>query len=74
MYSLVQNSKLQTTQLAAREIVPFMVSLMLANTFCKFGSFALELVAFIPTWFVLSWVVSRLINFFLAPLESTSQN
>lgn len=37
------------------------VSIAIANTFYKFGSFLLELLAFLPTWFVVSFVISSIL-------------
>jgi hypothetical protein len=38
------------------------VSIAIANTFYKFGSFLLELLAFLPTWFVVSLIISSLLG------------
>jgi hypothetical protein len=43
--------------LAVRQLPVFMVSFVVASVFYKFGSFALEAVAFLATWFVLDAVV-----------------
>ena len=43
----------------ARESVPFIASLVIAETFYKFHSFTLECVAFLATWYALSWLLAR---------------
>lgn len=40
-------------QLLLEQMPIFVVSFLLANTFYKFGSFGLEAIAFLATWFVL---------------------
>lgn len=34
------------------EVPSFIISLLVAEVFYKFGSFSLELLAFLPTWYV----------------------
>lgn len=36
------------------------VAILIASTYYKFGSFLLELLAFLPTWYALSFVFSTL--------------
>jgi hypothetical protein len=48
---------LSATDLAARQAPVFAVSFLLASFLYKFGSFALEAVAFLATWFVLDALV-----------------
>ncbi|URM89093.1 hypothetical protein LUW75_02645 [Streptomyces sp. MRC013] len=55
MFQLLHN--LSSTDLAARQFPVFAVSFVLASLFYRFGSFALEAVAFLATWFVLDAVV-----------------
>ena len=43
-----------------QEAVPFLSAFALAELFFKFGSFALECVAFLAVWFVLSFLQSLL--------------
>ncbi|MDT9682724.1 hypothetical protein RND61_11675 [Streptomyces sp. TRM76323] len=51
MFQLIRN--LSSTDLAVRQFPVFAVSFVLASLFYRFGSFALEAVAFLATWFVL---------------------
>jgi hypothetical protein len=43
-----------------QEAVPFVIAFLLAEFFYKFHSFALECLAFLVTWFVLSYLQSLL--------------
>jgi hypothetical protein len=43
------------------EAVPFLLAFLIAEFFYKFGSFTLECLAFVATWFLLSYLQSRLI-------------
>jgi hypothetical protein len=52
MYTLVKTIGL--TAAAKRELVPLGAAFLIAEFFYKFGSFALECVAFLATWYVLS--------------------
>jgi hypothetical protein len=52
MYHLFQNSRLKN--LLATESIPFSTAMLLGETLYKFGSFTLECIAFLATWFVLS--------------------
>lgn len=49
MYTIIK--KLGLLQFAKQEIIPFTASLMLAEYLYKFGSFTLECVAFLATWY-----------------------
>lgn len=44
---------LDSMQVALRQLVVFAIAFLLAETFYKFGSFALELFAFLGTWALL---------------------
>jgi hypothetical protein len=55
MFQLVR--ALSSTDLAARQAPVLLVSFLIAGLFYKFGSFALEAVAFLATWFVLDAIV-----------------
>lgn len=52
MYSLIQTLGLQAAM--KRELVPFVVAFVVAELFYKFHSFALECIAFLVTWAILS--------------------
>ena len=54
MYSLVKSRSLQ--DLLRVELVPFIVALLVAQIYFKWGSFALELVGFIVLWMVLGFI------------------
>ncbi|MCK0126070.1 hypothetical protein MWU76_16890 [Gelidibacter sp. F2691] len=57
MYTLIANFGLVRAFRA--EFVPFLVALIVAQLFFKWGSFALELVGFIALWAVLGFVSER---------------
>ncbi|MCA3468710.1 MAG: hypothetical protein IOD03_22410 [Methylocystis sp.] len=60
MYSLVKHNGLR--HILERELLPFVIALVIAQVYFKWGSFALELVGFIATWLVLGFVVERLLR------------
>ena len=66
MFSLIKTIGLK--KLLATEAPAFLLSLALAETAYKFGSFILECLAFLVTW----CVVSYLINTVLAPRKDHS--
>ena len=42
------------------EVLPsFTIAFILAESFYKFGSFSLECIAFLLSWFTLSWTIGR---------------
>lgn len=47
---------LSTQQLVIRQLPVFLVSFALAALFYKFGSFAIECIAFLATWAVLDYL------------------
>lgn len=49
--------------LLKREFVPFGVALLIAESQYKFHSFTLECIAFLFTWYVVSWLVNSLVKF-----------
>lgn len=55
MFQLIR--ALSSQDLAARQAPVLGVSFVIASVFYKFGSFALEAVAFLATWFVLDALV-----------------
>jgi hypothetical protein len=57
VFSLFSSFALRT--LATRELPSFSAALLLAELFFKFHSFTLECVAFLSTWYALSWIVNR---------------
>ena len=58
MFSLIKDLGLRVA--AKQEAVPFLIAFGIAEFFFKFHSFALECLAFLATWFVLSFVQSLL--------------
>lgn len=61
MYALIRS--LSTRELLARHAPVLVGALLIAEVFYKFGSFLLEAVAFLITWFILdaatAWVADR---------------
>ena len=56
MFSLVKELGVQVA--LKREAVPFIVAFLIAEFLFKFKSFTLECLAFLATWFVLSYIQS----------------
>ena len=48
--------------LARRQLPIFLVSFAIASLFYKFGSFALECIAFLATWFVIDAAIQLIIG------------
>ena len=59
MYELVR-SALDSPRVAAHVVVSLLTALVIAELFYKLGSFVLEAVAFLVTWFVLDLVAAKL--------------
>lgn len=51
MYSLIKTNGLR--HVLEREFLPFILALIIAQLWFKWGSFALELVGFVAVWLVL---------------------
>ena len=62
MYTLVR--KIRMRQLITEQIPSIGISLLIAELFYKFGSFTLECLAFLATWFAIDVVLSSLIALF----------
>jgi hypothetical protein len=60
MYQLFTSLKGQ--DLALRQLPVFLVSFVIASLFYKFGTFALECLAFLATWAVLDLVVAGILK------------
>jgi len=60
MYSSVKNVGVPAFLL--REAPAFGASLLIAESLYKFHSFTLECLAFLATWYALSWVQSMLLR------------
>jgi hypothetical protein len=56
MYSYVKTVGVPT--FVVREAPAFVVSFLIAELFYKFHSFTLETLAFLATWYSLSWIQS----------------
>ena len=56
MFSLIKDLGLRIA--VKQEAIPFLISFGIAEFFFKFKSFALECLAFLAVWFVLSFVQS----------------
>jgi hypothetical protein len=61
MFSLINDLGLRLAM--KQEAVPFLSAFAMAEFFFKFGSFALECIAFLAVWFVLSFLQSLLVSF-----------
>ena len=60
MYTYVKN--VGVPAFLVREAPAFGVSFLIAELFYKFHSFSLECLAFLATWYALSWVQSLVIR------------
>jgi hypothetical protein len=58
MYTLLR--RLSTLRMAIEQTVSLGVAWLLAEIFYKFGSFTLELAAFLVTWLVIDWAVEAI--------------
>ena len=59
MYQVIRRAGARSA--LARETVPGVAAFEIAEFFYKFHSFSLECLAFLATWFVLSWVYACLV-------------
>lgn len=60
MYSLIKKNGLRS--ILERESFLFVIALMIAQVYFKWGSFALELVGFIATWYVLGFAADLVLR------------
>jgi hypothetical protein len=60
MFSLIKDLGIQVA--LKQEAVPFLVAFVIAEFFYKFKSFTLECLAFLATWFVLSFLLSLILR------------
>jgi hypothetical protein len=58
MYTLLK--KEQAKKLYVDELPAFAVSLFIAESFYKFGSFILECLSFLVTWWLISFIVAKI--------------
>ena len=57
MYHAVRSQEVK--KVLAVEGPSLLIAIAVAGTFYKFGSFILELLAFLPTWFIISFAISK---------------
>ena len=67
MFELLRSSTLR--QLLARQAPALAISLIFAELFYKFGSFTLECLGFLATWFVLDAVFAQVGRALSKPTE-----
>ena len=67
MFELLRSSTLR--QLLARQAPALALSLIVAELFYKFGSFTLECLGFLATWFVLDAVFAQIGRALAKPAE-----
>ena len=67
MFELLRSSTLR--QLLARQAPALVISLIVAELFYKFGSFTLECLGFLATWFVLDAVFAQIGRALSKPAE-----
>jgi len=60
MYTLLRSLSLK--RLLSEQLPAFGLALFVAEVFYKFHSFLLECGAFLATWFVLDWLIQRLVR------------
>lgn len=62
MYTLLRTSGIKSALVA--ELPGFLVAFLIAHLFYKFGSFGLELVAFMATWWLATFVKELVLRSF----------
>ena len=67
MFELIRSVPLR--QLLARQAPALAASLVIAELFYKFGSFTLECLGFLVTWFVLDATIAGIARAFARPAE-----
>ena len=67
MFELLRSSTLR--QLLARQAPALVISLVVAELFYKFGSFTLECLGFLATWFVLDALFAQIGRALSTPAE-----
>ena len=60
MYSLMRSMSLRS--LLVEQLPVLLISMIIAEVFYKFRSFTLETIAFLATWFVIDFVVQRVLR------------
>ena len=67
MFELLRSTPLR--QLLARQAPALAISLVVAELFYKFGSFTLECIGFLATWFVLDALFAQIGRVLSKPVE-----
>jgi len=62
MFTAIQ--KLGFKQFLLKETLPLIVALIISEMFFKFGSFTMELISFLITWYLLGKVSSSVMKVF----------
>ena len=62
VFTLIRN--LTVRQLILNQLPIFAISLLIAELFYKFHSFALESIAFLCTWYVIDFVINKALEMF----------
>ncbi len=70
MFELLRSSTLR--QLLARQAPALALSLVVAELFYKFGSFTLECLGFLATWFVLDALFAQIGHVLSKPAEDNA--
>ena len=70
MFELLRSSTLR--QLLARQAPALAISLIVAELFYKFGSFTLECIGFLVTWFVLDALFAQIGRVLSKPAEGNA--
>ena len=70
MFELLRSSTLR--QLLARQAPALAISLIVAELFYKFGSFTLECIGFLATWFVLDALFAQIGRVLSKPAEGNA--
>ena len=72
MYRMARASGLFTS--ISRELPTCIAALIIAELFYKFHSFTLECIAFLFTWFAISWLTGRFEDLFKARKRSVDHD
>ena len=67
MYTLFR--LLPASRVVREQLPALLISLLCAEAFYKFGSFVLECLAFLATWFVVDWLFSAIARRLKRPAE-----
>ena len=65
MFELVRSTTI--AHLLSHQLPVFVVSLVIAEVFYKFGSFSLECIAFLATWFAIDFAYTKILALLRKP-------